>query len=70
MNVTEALLLIARTEFSPFSETDFQAFAGAESANPLIGYNGSYTIVVDGDCVNIIGEDDDCGGQIFNLREI
>jgi hypothetical protein len=70
MNATQALLLIARTEFSPFTETDWMAFSGCESANPLIGYNGSYTIILDGDCVNILAEDDDCGGQLFNLKEI
>jgi hypothetical protein len=70
LNVTQALLLIARTEFVPFTQSDWDAFCGCESENPLIGYNGDYCLVLDGDTVNIIGSDDEYGGQLFNLNEI
>jgi len=71
LSATEALILIAKTEFSPFTDADWEAFAGCESENPLIGYNGSFTIVIDGEeLVNIIHEDDEFGGQIFKLKEI
>jgi hypothetical protein len=71
LSATEALILIAQTKFSPFNESDWEAFAGCESKNPLIGFNGSLTIVIDGEeLVNIIHEDDEFGGQIFKLKEI
>ena len=71
LSATEALILIAKTEFSPFTDSDWQAWAGCESKDPLIGYKGSFTIVIDGEeLVNIIHEDDEFGGQIFKLKEI
>lgn len=55
MNVAEALALVAETEFSPFDESDFDAFSGVESQNPLIGFNGVWIIIIDGDTVEISG---------------
>lgn len=57
MNATQALLLIARTDFSAFTDADWCLWAGCTSDAPLIGYNGSYTILIDGDVVNIVSDD-------------
>ena len=65
----EAMRLIATTEFRPFSEDDWACFAGCESQNPLIGFNGIYAIVIDSGDVNIIAEGDEFGGQLFDLVE-
>ena len=70
LSMTEALALIAKTQFSPFTEADWFAFAGCESDDPVIGYNGDFAIVVDGDTVNIIHAEDEYGGQLFCLSEL
>jgi len=70
LSMTEALSLIAKTQFSPFTEADWFAFAGCESDDPVIGYNGDFAIVVDGDTVNIIHAEDEYGGQLFCLSEL
>lgn len=36
------------TTLRPFDKTDFQAFAGVETANPLIGFHEHQVVVVDG----------------------
>jgi hypothetical protein len=69
LSLNEALKLIALTKFSAFSEEDFYAFSGAESEDPVIGYNGEFTIVIDGETINIIHESDETGGQLLRLSE-
>lgn len=65
MNATEALKMIAATEFRPFTESDFQAWAGVETENPMYGENGDWAIVLDGDVVQF----ENCGEWfIFNLN--
>jgi len=51
MNAATAMKLIAQTEFSPFDKIDFQVYSGVESNDPLIGYNGDWAIVIDGEVV-------------------
>ena len=70
LNATEILALIAKTQFSPFTESDWDAFAGCESEAPVIGYNGDFTIVIDGETVNVIHAEDEFGGQLFSLNEM
>jgi len=69
LNITEALALIAKTEFKAFDENDFACWAGVETEAPLIGCNGIYAIVIDGENINIIAEGDEYGGQFFFLGE-
>jgi hypothetical protein len=69
LSATEILALIAKTEFSPFTDSDWEAFAGCESKAPVIGYNGDFTIVIDDETVNVIHAEDEFGGQLFCLRE-
>lgn len=70
LSAVEALRLVASTQLKPFTDSDWDAFLGCESENPLIGYNGDYTIVIDGETVNIIHAEDLYGGQMFSLAEI
>ena len=67
---TELFSVIAQTEFLPFTRADWDAFAGCETENPLIGYFGQFTIVVDGGLVNIVHEEDGYGGELFNLNQL
>jgi hypothetical protein len=67
VNVNDVLSFVATTEFKPFNENDWEAFAGCDSKNPLIGYTNNMTIVIDGDIVNVIPDDDEFGGYVFRL---
>ena len=68
---TELFSIIAQTEFKPFDEFDWMAFAGCESKNPLIGYyNENFSIVIDGDMVNIVHAEDIYGGQMYCLKQL
>lgn len=68
-SAAEVFSLIAETKFEPFTYGDWQAFMGCESENPYIGYNGEYTIVIDGDTVNIIAEGDEYGGELYHFKK-
>lgn len=69
LNLNEILVLIAKTQFAPFTEAEWDAFAGCQSETPFIGYNGDFTIVIDDETVNVIHAEDEFGGQLFCLRE-
>jgi len=70
LSASEAIVLIAKTQFSPFTEADWFAFMGCEADEPLIGYNGDYCLVLDGETVNIIHAEDEFGGQLFSFSEM
>lgn len=82
IDVFEALNLIANAKFRPFDKNDWMAFSGCESENPLIAYGVSFgtpiplssedlfTVIIDGDNINIIAEYDGNSGQVFRLKEI
>jgi hypothetical protein len=70
LNLNEVLILIAKTQFAPFTDYDWYAFAGCASATPFIGYNGDFTIVIDDETVNVIHAEDEFGGQLFSLNEM
>ena len=57
MQITEALSIIARTEFKLFDETDHYAFAGVESEEAMIGTYQNTVIVIDGPTVQFMYED-------------
>lgn len=54
MNPAEAMKLVALTVLKPFTSSDYDAFSGVESDNPLIGENGDKVVVVDGSHVSIV----------------
>lgn len=64
----QALRLLARATMRDFNSNDWLAFAGCETTTPLIGELDDYSIVLDGDVLNIAHKSDNCGGQIFNLK--
>ena len=70
LTAVEALRMISLTEFRDFDDNDWQAFLGCESEKPRIGFYKNYTIVIDGDTVNIIAEGDEYGGQLFSFSEM
>jgi len=75
LTISEAFRILARANFRPFDDYDWEAFSGCESGNPLIApehlHAGQiYTIIVDGDKVNFILEGDEFGGQLFTMKGI
>jgi len=66
----ELFSVMAKTEFKPFDKYDWDAFAGCESADPLIGYYDEFTIVLDGDMINIVHGEDIYGGQMYTLKQL
>jgi hypothetical protein len=53
MNATTALIMVAKTEFKPFTISDYEAFSGVTSEYPMIGEYEDYIIVIDGDVIQI-----------------
>lgn len=66
----ELLTVMTQTEFKPFTEADWWAFAGCETKNPLIGYYNDFTIVLEGDMINIFHSEDEYGGQLYTLKQL
>lgn len=66
----ELLSIMAKTEFKPFTKADWFCFSGCETDEPLIGYYEEFTIVIDGDIVNIIEVADEFGGQLYKLHRV
>lgn len=67
---TELLPLMAKTTFRPFGEADWWAFAGCETAEPMIGETDQFIIVIDGDMINIVHPEDEYGGQMYCLKQL
>lgn len=67
---TELLALIAKSTFRPFTKGDWYAFAGCESANPVICESEEYVIVIDGDSVNMVYHEDGYGGRLYSLSDL
>jgi hypothetical protein len=53
MKVSEALRLVGQTTFREFTQTDWYSFAGCETDNPLIGENGDWLIILDGNDIEM-----------------
>ncbi len=62
--------VIAKTKFEAFTQADWDAFAGCETAEPMIGYYGDFAIVIDGDMINIVHSEDMYGGQMYTLKQL
>lgn len=69
-SAAEIFKMLVLTVFEPFTERDWEAFQGCKSANPRIGYNGNFTLILDGETLNVIDADDDYGGAFYTLTEI
>ena len=69
LNVTQALLWVARTEFAPFDDSDYEGFAGVESENPLIGYTPDYIIVIDGETIFVQSNEEPSDFITFSVNE-
>jgi hypothetical protein len=69
MDSFKAFRLMATTQFREFDKSDWYSFAGCETKDPMIGENGAYTLVLDGNTLNIIHEEDQYGGQLFQLKQ-
>lgn len=65
---TMALTMLANTQMKPFTDADWDCFAGCESDHPLIGTHvvdgNAYTIVVDGATLHVYADTD--GEQRFH----
>ena len=57
MDAFEAMKLISETKFRPFTKSDWHTFQGCKTDNPMIGENGRWAIVIDGDEVTFCYED-------------
>jgi hypothetical protein len=69
MNVAQALQLVARTEFRPFDAADFDGFAGVENENAMIGENGDYVIIIDGETIYFQTDGDAPDWFTFSVNE-
>lgn len=65
----EMLMLIAKSQFHPFTKADWYAYSGCQSENPLICETEEYVIVIDGNTINMVIYGDECGGALYNLSE-
>ena len=61
-NAAEALKLLVNAKFRPFDDMDWSAWAGCESAEPMVAEIGELTVILDGDYItfNQYGVDGDC----------
>lgn len=65
----QLMSIIARATFRPFTKLDWYSFSGCESANPLIFESDEYTIVIDGNNINMVYHEDEYGGMGYSLQE-
>jgi hypothetical protein len=68
-STAELMVLIAKSQFLPFTKADWYSFAGCESENPLICEAEEYTIIIDGNNVNMVYHEDEYGGEAYSLQE-
>ena len=50
-NAAEALKLLVNAKFRPFDDMDWSAWAGCESAEPMIAETDEITVILDGETV-------------------
>lgn len=67
LSAAEAFILMAKTEFREFDKNDWDCFCGCESANPLIGYNGEYTLILDGENLGVFSDTINFEGNVYRL---
>jgi hypothetical protein len=47
----EALKLVATLTFRPFTDSDWNAWAGCESESPMICETDNFTVIIDGEVI-------------------
>jgi len=65
----ELLTLLVNNKFRPFQDCDYYAWAGVEGKNPLICETEEYSIVIDGNIINMLYHEDEFGGELYSLVE-
>ena len=71
MTNSEILLLIAKSTFRPFDESDYFGFAGVESETPMIAdVEGDGYIIIDGNTVEYCLALGETVPQHFQLDEL
>lgn len=70
---TQALRALATTTMRDFDDSDWGAFAGCESKDPMIGFfklnDADHVLVLDGDSLLIMEVGDVYGGVTFTVTE-
>lgn len=66
VTAAEALAMLTRTTMRPFTQDDWYGFAGCTSDTPMIGECDECILIVDGEGLSII-RDDDGSEQMFRL---
>ena len=70
MTPTQAFALIARSQFRPFTQDDWDCWAGCDSAEPMIAYTDEFTLIIDGDVLQVYTPDDTFWQISLNVEEI
>lgn len=63
--------ILKETKFEDFSESDFDAFAGVETDNPIIGTYKDYQIIIDGNDIILLSDNEESAGfsqKTFSLK--
>lgn len=69
MNAAVALRMLATTQMRKFDQADWDAFAGCESEDPLIGAaDGGFILIIDGRYLQVY--DDAMGAHTFALESL
>jgi len=66
LTMSQALALLAKADFKPFTRNDWYAFSGCDSADPMIYYDevAGLTIIHDGEAIDFIDDDGESRGQL------
>ena len=57
LNAIEVLNAVAHSTFRPFGESEWNAFAGCETKNPMIAEFADLLFIIDGENVVVIDAD-------------
>lgn len=63
MTPTQIFALVARAQFRPFNQFDWDCFAGCDSENPLFASLPEADLVLDGDVLQVFAE----GGSVWQV---
>jgi len=67
MYATEALILVAKSTFTPMDEFDRECFSGVESEEALISHGDEFSVILDGTKICVINHDGE--ESIFEVGE-
>ena len=63
---TPLLLTVAKLDWQPFDDLDWNCFAGCRTENPMIAHDNDATYVIDGASLSVIDEDGEA--EVFFLE--